>query len=34
MSHHPAYEADALIAEDIAAYLDQHQNKQLLRFIT
>ncbi|MEE1878098.1 sulfate adenylyltransferase subunit CysN [Altererythrobacter litoralis] len=34
MSHHPAYEADSLIAEDIAAYLDQHQNKQLLRFIT
>src|SRR3546814_11312738 len=30
----PAYEADALIAEDIGAYLHQHQNKQLLRFIT
>ncbi len=28
------YETDALIAEDIGAYLDQHQNKQLLRFIT
>lgn len=25
---------DALIAEDIDAYLDQHHNKQLLRFIT
>ncbi|QUL37442.1 sulfate adenylyltransferase subunit CysN [Erythrobacter sp. JK5] len=31
---HPAYETDALIAEDIDAYLNQHQNKQLLRFIT
>ncbi|WP_271439611.1 sulfate adenylyltransferase subunit CysN [Pontixanthobacter luteolus] len=29
-----AYETDALIAEDIGAYLDQHQNKSLLRFIT
>ena len=25
---------DALIAEDIDAYLDQHQHKTLLRFIT
>ena len=33
-SSRPAYEADALIAEDIDAYLDLHQNKQLLRFIT
>ena len=34
MSDGPTYETDALIAEDIGAYLDQHQNKQLLRFIT
>ena len=32
--HHPAYETDALIAEDIDAYLDTHQHKSLLRFIT
>ena len=30
----PAYEVDSLIAEDIDAYLEQHQNKGLLRFIT
>ena len=30
----PAYQADALIAEDIDAYLRQHQHKSLLRFIT
>lgn len=30
----PAYATDALIAEDIDAYLDQHQNKSMLRFIT
>jgi len=30
----PAYRTDALIADDIAAYLEQHQNKGLLRFIT
>ncbi len=29
-----AYETDALIASDIDAYLDQHQHKSLLRFIT
>ena len=29
-----AYQTDALIAEDIDAYLDQHQHKSLLRFIT
>ena len=29
-----AYQAEALIAEDIDAYLNTHQNKQLLRFIT
>ena len=28
------YETDALIAEDIDAYLDVHQHKSLLRFIT
>ena len=28
------YETDALIAEDIDAYLDAHQNKTMLRFIT
>ena len=30
----PAYKADALIAEDIEAYLELHQNKTLLRFLT
>ena len=30
----PVYETDALIAEDIEAYLTQHQHKGLLRFIT
>ncbi|MDB5699458.1 MAG: bifunctional sulfate adenylyltransferase subunit 1/adenylylsulfate kinase, partial [Alphaproteobacteria bacterium] len=29
-----SYRADALIAEDIGAYLEQHQHKGLLRFIT
>jgi bifunctional enzyme CysN/CysC len=29
-----SYEADALIAKDIEAYLEQHQQKSLLRFIT
>ncbi|HWK40877.1 MAG TPA: sulfate adenylyltransferase subunit CysN [Croceibacterium sp.] len=29
-----AYKVDALIAEDIDSYLDLHQNKGLLRFIT
>lgn len=28
------YETDALIAQDIDAYLEQHQHKSLLRFIT
>ena len=32
--HDAAYQTDALIAEDIDAYLDQHQHKTLLRFIT
>jgi bifunctional enzyme CysN/CysC len=30
----PIYQTDALIAEDIDAYLQQHQHKSLLRFIT
>ena len=30
----PVYRTDALIAEDIEAYLELHQNKGLLRFIT
>lgn len=30
----PVYKTDALIAEDIDAYLDMHQHKSLLRFIT
>ncbi|CAN5414477.1 sulfate adenylyltransferase subunit CysN [soil metagenome] len=29
-----AYQTEALIAEDIDAYLDQHQHKTMLRFIT
>jgi len=33
-SSSPAYQADALIAKDIQAYLDRHQHKSLLRFIT
>ncbi|MBO0748925.1 MAG: sulfate adenylyltransferase subunit CysN, partial [Porphyrobacter sp.] len=33
-SPEPAYVTDALIAEDIEAYLDLHQHKGLLRFIT
>jgi bifunctional enzyme CysN/CysC len=34
MGESPSFHADALIAEDIDAYLDQHQHKSLLRFIT
>ena len=30
----PVYQTDALIAEDILAYLDKHQHKTMLRFIT
>ncbi len=30
----PIYKTDALIASDIDAYLEQHQHKSLLRFIT
>ena len=32
--HDPVYVTDALIAEDIDAYLDLHQHKTMLRFIT
>ena len=32
--NHPAYKTDALIAEDIEEYLDVHQHKDMLRFIT
>jgi len=31
---HPTFQSDALIAQDIDAYLVQHQHKSLLRFIT
>ncbi len=31
---HPSFQTDALIADDIDAYLEQHQHKSLLRFIT
>ncbi|MFN3990782.1 MAG: sulfate adenylyltransferase subunit CysN [Erythrobacter sp.] len=34
MNGSPSFQTDALIAEDIDAYLDQHQHKSLLRFIT
>jgi bifunctional enzyme CysN/CysC len=30
----PVYQTEALIAEDIDAYLEQHQHKSMLRFIT
>ena len=30
----PLYQTDALIAEDIEAYLELHQNKTMLRFLT
>jgi len=33
-SSSPGYQADALIARDIEAYLHRHQHKSLLRFIT
>ena len=33
-SSNPGYQADALIAKDIEAYLHLHQHKSLLRFIT
>ena len=34
MSDDAIYQTDALIAEDIDAYLAQHQHKTMLRFIT
>ena len=34
MSERPTYQTDALIAEDIEAYLEGHQHKTMLRFIT
>ena len=34
MNDHSSFRTDALIAEDIEAYLDAHQRKSLLRFIT
>ncbi|WP_116089599.1 sulfate adenylyltransferase subunit CysN [Sphingomonas crusticola] len=34
MGEPSSYETDALIAQDIEAYLDRHQHKSLLRFIT
>jgi bifunctional enzyme CysN/CysC len=34
MNDHPSFQTEALIAEDIDAYLHQHQHKSLLRFIT
>ncbi|MBK9010668.1 sulfate adenylyltransferase subunit CysN [Novosphingobium sp.] len=34
MTDQAIYQTDALIAEDIDAYLDQHQHKTMLRFIT
>ena len=34
MSEQPIYQTDSLIAEDIDAYLAQHQHKDMLRFIT
>lgn len=34
MTEPSSYEVDALIAEDINAYLERHQHKSLLRFIT
>lgn len=34
MNDHSSFQTDTLIAEDIDAYLDAHQHKSLLRFIT
>ena len=34
VAHEPVYVVDSLIAEDIDSYLDQHQHKTMLRFIT
>jgi sulfate adenylyltransferase large subunit len=34
MSNESSYQTDSLIATDIEAYLKQHENKELLRFLT
>jgi sulfate adenylyltransferase large subunit len=34
MSNESSYQTDSLIASDIEAYLKQHENKELLRFLT
>ena len=34
MADQPVYEVDQLAADDIDAYLERHQNKSMLRFIT
>jgi bifunctional enzyme CysN/CysC len=34
MATRPIYQADALVAEDIEAYLARHQHKTMLRFLT
>ena len=34
VANEPVYVVDSLIAEDIDSYLDQHQHKTMLRFIT
>jgi sulfate adenylyltransferase large subunit len=34
MSNESSFQADSLIATDIEAYLKQHENKELLRFLT
>ena len=33
-TQNPRFKSDALIAEDIDAYLETHQHKSMLRFIT
>ena len=34
MSNESSYQTDSLIATDIEAYLEQHENKEMLRFLT
>ena len=34
MSNESSYQSDSLIATDIEAYLKQHENKEMLRFLT
>ena len=34
MSTESNYQTDSLIATDIDAYLKQHENKEILRFLT